>query len=44
MLAAQACAQGRAFGGWEAYWEAEVRPPLYRMLADVFRVLARPSP
>ena len=44
MLAAEACAQGRAFGGSEAYWEAAVRPPLYRMLADVFRVLARSSP
>ena len=41
MLAAEACAQRGAFGGWEAYWEAALRPPLYRMLADVFRVLAR---
>ena len=33
---AQGCC---AFGGWE-----ELRPPLYRMLADVFRVLAARAP
>ena len=39
VLAAEASAQGRASGGWE-----ELRPPLYRMLADVFRVLAARAP
>jgi hypothetical protein len=39
MLAAEASEQGHAFGGWE-----QLRPPLYQMLADVFRVLAARAP